>query len=282
MDLPFDLLDVGSPEGVLGLAGVLVVLALIDSTSFGTLAIPVWLLLAPGRPRPARLLVYLGTVAGFYLAVGLVVMAGAGVVLDRYQDALGSPPAWVAQLLLGVGLFALSFRFDGKRAARRRAEQESAGITPPPSRLSRWRDRALGVESGSPGATSTAGAGTTPGAALVRRRASTFSLVGLALAAAALEVATMLPYLAAIGIVTSSGLGTPASAAVLAGYCVVMVLPALLLLGGRLVAARLVEPLLRRVDAWFARNGEEMTGWVLGVVGALLALNAAGNLGIMG
>ena len=36
--------------------GSLVVLALIDSTSFGTLLIPVWFMLAPGRVRPGRLL----------------------------------------------------------------------------------------------------------------------------------------------------------------------------------------------------------------------------------
>lgn len=31
--------------------GVLVVLALVDSTSFGTLLIPIWLLLTPGKLR---------------------------------------------------------------------------------------------------------------------------------------------------------------------------------------------------------------------------------------
>ncbi|MEK8226363.1 hypothetical protein NKG05_10315 [Oerskovia sp. M15] len=41
---------------------------------------------------------------------------------------------------------------------------------------------------------------------------SVTALVGLALGAAALEVATMLPYLAAIGLVTSSGIGWPGNA----------------------------------------------------------------------
>ena len=34
-----------------GLIGSLVLLALIDSTSFGTLLIPIWMMLAPGRLR---------------------------------------------------------------------------------------------------------------------------------------------------------------------------------------------------------------------------------------
>ncbi|MCP9786755.1 hypothetical protein [Cyanobium sp. N5-Cardenillas] len=43
----------------------LVALALIDSTSFGTLLIPLWLMLVPGRPRSGRIVLFLGTVAAF-------------------------------------------------------------------------------------------------------------------------------------------------------------------------------------------------------------------------
>ncbi|MFJ4231236.1 GAP family protein [Cellulosimicrobium cellulans] len=294
MDIPLDLDAVGGPGlGLAAMAGVLVVLALIDSTSFGTLLIPVWLLLAPGRLRAGRVLVYLGTVAAFYLAVGIVVLLGAGAFLDRFGDALDTRAAAIVQLLLGIGLFALSFRFDSKRAARRDARAaaaapvtvvarpsvpgEGAGDAPDattgttsaarPGRLSRWRERALGIEADA------AGAGT------VRTRPSVLPLMGLALGAVAIEVGTMLPYLAAIGLLTTSGVGWPATGGILAAYCVVMVAPALLLLLGRLVAARAVDPLLRRLDAWLTKNATDMTGWVLGILGVLLALNAFGRLG---
>ncbi|MFF2453227.1 GAP family protein [Isoptericola sp. NPDC058082] len=277
-----DLIDVGGLEGAgLGvLAGALVVLALIDSTSFGTLLIPVWLLMAPGRPRPARLLAYLGTVAGFYLAVGIAVMLGAGALLDRYGDALDSRPAMLLQLALGVFLFAISWRFDGKKAEARAARQGAKS-----GRLVRWRARAMGIEAG----TTTPGGpvpgllpGTTPTSTVAAPHASLLPLLGLALGAVALEVGTMLPYLAAIGLITTSDLGTGTSLGVLAAYCVVMVLPALLLLGGRLVAARFVEPLLARLERWLSRNAAELTGWALGILGVLLALNALGRLGWTG
>lgn len=273
MDLP---LDLGGLEGagLAAMAGALVVLALVDSTSFGTLLVPVWLLMAPGRPRPGRLLAYLGTVAAFYLVVGVVVMLGAGAFLDRYGEVLDSRPVVIVQLLLGIGLFALSFRFDGKRA-RARAEREGAR----PGRLVRWRERAMGVEAADDGVP--AAPGTLP-VATVRPRTSALPLMGLALGAAALEVGTMLPYLAAIGLISTSGLATGTSVGVLAAYCVVMVAPALLLLAGRLVAARAVDPLLRRLDRWLSRNAAEMTGWVLGIVGVLLALDAMGRLGWTG
>ncbi|PTU57465.1 hypothetical protein DBB34_03710 [Sphaerisporangium cinnabarinum] len=302
MDLPLDLDAVGGPGlGLAAMAGVLVVLALIDSTSFGTLLIPVWLLLAPGRLRAGRVLVYLGTVAGFYLAVGIVVLLGAGAFLDRFGAALDTRAAAIVQLLLGIGLFALSFRFDSKRAARKAAQSDAAppvagrpdavgtgpwtgagagagagaetvgsGVpsSPPrPGRISRWRERALGIEADA------------VGTGAVRTRSSVLPLVGLALGAVAIEVGTMLPYLAAIGIVTTSDVGWPGSGAILAAYCVVMVAPALLLLLGRLVAARAVDPVLRRLDRWLTKNATDMTGWVLGALGVLLALNAFGRLG---
>ncbi|WP_251152177.1 GAP family protein [Cellulosimicrobium sp. Marseille-Q4280] len=276
MDLPLDLAGAdGTGLGLATMAGILVVLALVDSTSFGTLLIPVWLLLAPGRIRAGRVLTYLATVAGFYLAVGIVVMLGAGAFLDRFGDALDTRAAAIVQLLLGIGLFALSFRFDGKRAARRAERAAADGRPPAPGRLSRWRERALGIESG-------ADVGGAQAGATVRTRPSVLPLVGLALGAVAIEVGTMLPYLAAIGIVTTSDVAWPASAGVLAAYCVVMIAPALLLLLGRLVAARAVDPLLHRLDRWLTKNAAEMTGWVLGILGVLLALNAMGRLGWTG
>lgn len=42
----------------------LLVLALVDSLSIGTLLIPLFLLVAPGRVRAGRVLLYLATVAG--------------------------------------------------------------------------------------------------------------------------------------------------------------------------------------------------------------------------
>ncbi|GAA1719749.1 GAP family protein [Isoptericola hypogeus] len=281
MELP---LDLGGLEGAgLGaMAGALVILALIDSTSFGTLLIPVWLLLAPGRARPGRMLAYLGTVAAFYLVVGVAVLLGAGAFLDRYGDALDSRPAMIVQLLLGIGLFALSFRFDGKKA-RARAEREGAR----PGRLVRWRERAMGIDGAADAGTETGVPSSDRGvpgltAVAARPRTSLLPLMGLALGAVALEVGTMLPYLAAIGLITTSDLATGTSVGVLAAYCVVMVAPALLLLVGRLAAARAVDPLLRRLEAWLSRNAAEMTGWVLGILGVLLALNAMGGLGWTG
>ncbi len=227
-------------------AGTLAVLALVDSTSFGTLLIPIWFLLTPGRVRVGRMLVFLGTVAGFYLLLGIALVAGADALLGRLDGALDNPVLARLQLVAGAALFVASF-FIGRKRSRPEGR---------PGRLLRWRERAMGTETES-------GVG---------------GLVALALTAAVLEVATMLPYLAATGIIGSSSLTLPARVGVLTAYCVVMVLPALVLLAGRLVAHRAVEPLLVRISAWMERNGAETTSWIVGIVGFLVAADALDRL----
>lgn len=232
--------------------GSLALLALVDSTSIGTLLVPIWLLLAPGGVTVRRMGLYLGTVAGFYLVVGTAVALGLDVVAAPLGEALRTPTGLVVQAGLGVALFALSFVVDpGEKVRARRA----AAGRDPAQRVLRWRDRAVGGTTGAR------------------------PLVLLALGAAALEVATMLPYLAAISMVSTSDLVPAARLAVLAAYCVVMVLPALLLTGLRVAAARRVEPLLERVGAWMTRTASSTTGWVLGIAGFLVARDAVARLG---
>lgn len=236
------------------LAASLAALALIDSTSFGTLLIPIWLLLAPGRVRAGRMIAYLATIAVFYFAIGLLIAVGATTFIDDIGGLLDTRPALWTQLVLGVFLLVISFRFDSKK------QQGESG------RTARWRERALGIETGGDGTT--------------RTRASVLPLMGLALAAATIEVATMLPYLAAIGLVTSAEIGAAGITLTMAGYCLVMVLPALLLLVARLVARNAVEPLLQRINDWMVKNAASTTGWVLGIVGFLVARDAAWRLGL--
>ncbi|VXB47414.1 GAP family protein [Citricoccus sp. K5] len=239
-----DFLNVIDPLSGGPLFAILAVLALVDSTSFGTLAIPVWLLMAPGRVRVARMLLYLGTITLFYFVVGLAVLLGAGWIVENLGQLMESRLAMAFGMLLGVGLFLWSFRLDSP-ATKERARSGNG-------RLAAWRRRATGQEPGGLG-----------------------SLVGLALGAGLVEVASMLPYLAAIGLIAAQGPGWPASTLWLAGYCLVMVLPALVLLAARCGAGRLVERPLARLDAWFARHGASTAAWVVGAVGVVLVLNTA-------
>lgn len=230
----------------LPLISSLIGLALLDSTSIGTLFIPVWLLLVPGGVKPGQILLYLATIALFYLVVGVVLMLGAAPLLDALGRITDNPVVVWGQLLLGVGLFVISFRFDSKRSRR----------LGKPDRAERWRERATGES------------------------ASTSFLMTIALLAALAEVATMLPYLAAIAILSTTGLPAPTVVGLLAAYCGVMVVPALLLLAIRQVGHGLVRPLLLKLDAWVSRHGETTVGWIIGIAGFLVAQDALGKLSL--
>ncbi|WP_433795867.1 GAP family protein [Actinoplanes sp. CA-252034] len=226
------------------LAASLAVLALIDSTSFGTLLIPIWLLLHPGRARSGRVLVFLGTVAVFYFALGLIVTLSAGALLPQITALLATRPVQWTQLVLGVALFFWSFVMG---RGGKPAEQ---------GRMHRWRERALDDEGGA------------------------LPLAGLALTAAAVEVGSMLPYIAAIGLITTAALPVATVTVTLAGYCLVMITPALALLAGRLVAGKRLDPVLNRVSAWMSSS--ETIAWIVGIVGFLLARDAAAKLMLIG
>lgn len=255
-------------------------LALLDSTSFGTLLIPLWLLMAPGRLRPHRVLAFLGTVGLYYLALGVALLAGATRLADALSGFLDSPAAGWAQLALGVGLFVLSFRIGKKTVEPAQAREPApvstsahpraddvplnpagaapAGEQPRPGRAARWRARAMSGDGGSLAA-----------------------LLGLALAAAGLETVSMVPYLSAIGLLTASDLSWASGVVVLAGYCLVMITPALVLLVLRVVAHRWVRGPLERLEAWLTRTAAETTAWVVGIVGFLLARDALVRTGLL-
>ncbi len=224
---------------------VLVGLALVDSTSIGTLVIPLVWLLRPGPVAWRPLLTFLATVAAMYTALGAVLLL-VGQSLASVLDGLGDVDAvrWV-QLVLGVALFAAAFSdaVMGRLAGG----------------ALRWRDRLRGDD-------------------IEARR----SIVVTAAVAVALELPTMLPYLAAIGVLAATDLAVGAQVGLLGGYAVVMVLPALVLAVARAAAGRVVHAPLQRLDAWLTRQADEMTGWVFGIVGFLLAGDAAQALELFG
>ncbi|MEV4776639.1 GAP family protein [Microbacterium sp. LWH12-1.2] len=260
------------------LALSLVVLALLDGLSVGTLLIPVFLLLSPGRVRGGRIVLYLATIAGFYLVIGLLFLWGLVNVVDVANEFLGSPTGLFCRLVVGVGLVIAAFavpsskpkeRADAAHAAQHELVEASAesparsavaatDTTPRPGRIVRWRDRMLDPKT------------------------SRGMVMGVAIAAGVVEVATMLPYILAMTMLADADAGVEVSVRILAlaGYCLLMILPALVLLALRIVAAPLVARPLQRFAAWMERTGAENTAWIIGIIGFLVARTAASELGI--
>lgn len=274
----------GTVDGMtLELLAQLGVLALIDSTSIGTLVIPVWLLLRPGSRRTAgRTLVYLAVVGVFYFLIGLVLLSGATGVLGAAGGTAGvllefPVVAW-GMLLLGAGMLAWSFS-DGKLAGARRTAPavRVGGDSAGGDRVSR-DSAAAGSENAGPAAGSRRPAAAGRSAAAERRWQgrigkaldSRGGLLGLALLAGLLELPTMLPYLGAVGLLTTSGIGWTESAGVLGLYCLVMLLPGGLLVTGRLLLGSLLDGPLERLGSWLSKVSGEAVLWVVGIVGFFL------------
>ncbi|WP_295656298.1 GAP family protein [uncultured Nocardioides sp.] len=231
----------------LGLVG----LALVDSTSMGTLVLPLVLLVAP-RVHVGRYLVFLATVAGFYAAIGLALVAGADRLLELGRD-LGDVQAlrW-AQLALGVTLLVVGVLGDPRRWWRRGTAGPAA--VEQPRREDAWRARLMGQD------------------------ASYRAVAGVGVLAALVEVASMVPFLAAVGIITAADLPAVGWVPVVLGYCLVMVLPALVLLGVRLGLDRQLHGRLERLAGWLDRRSSGAGLWVVAIVGLLLAGDAASAL----
>lgn len=106
-------------------------------------------------------------------------------------------------------------------------------------------------------------------------------IVLFAVAVGAVEVATMLPYLAAIDAVAEADRGWASSVSLLAAYVLIALSPALVILFARVVAKQSISsillPVMRHADRWSG----DVVGTVLIVVGALLAAGAAIELNLV-
>jgi len=215
-------------------------LALADSTSIGTLVIPVLLLLAPGRPSFGRMLAYLAVVAGLYFAIGLALLG----VVDAAAAALQSPQAYTAGVILEalVGVLLIAFALWRSRRPKQ----------PTSDKMRSWRERAL-----------------EPNAPLR-------PLFTLAVSAVAIEAASMLPYIGAIALISRAGLPIGESTLLVAGYCILMVLPALVLTVLRRAGSARLDPVLERISRWSTKSASSPAIlWAAGLVGVALIIDAA-------
>lgn len=225
----------------------LLVLALIDATSMGTLVIPVILLVTGegGALRVAgRTLLYLAVIGVFYLTLGIGLLAGMLPLIELLGPWLGSGPVLFVLALGGAGLVVWSFRIDPAAVRKRGGDPEASAR--------RWTDRARRA-SGKPAL-----------------------LIGLALLAGVIEAASMVPYLAAMGIIAEMGLGLAQGALVLVAYCAVMIVPAALLCGVRALLGAKADRALDRAHDWAVKNATSAFSWAVGIIGAIILLNTAG------
>ena len=111
----------------------LVVLALVDSTSMGTLVIPLILLVVGeggARRVSSRTLLYLLIIGVFYLLLGIALLAGLLPLMDRLGHLLATPQVMLVLALAGAALV-WSFRRPPRSGSAAATRRPPPGAGPP-------------------------------------------------------------------------------------------------------------------------------------------------------
>lgn len=227
-------------------------LALVDSLSAGTLVIPIALIFMWRRVRVGLLGTYLATIATAYFGLGVALLLGFDAAVTRLSGV--SETDWFrwVTLVLGAGLFVFGVFSPNPK---KHTATQSAGAEVPEGRASRLAKSAS---------------------------LSVTGMAGLALGAAVVEAATMLPYLGAMGIIQSMSFGFSGKVALIAGYCLIMILPAILVAVIAGAAGPAIFPRLERAMRRLEYEAKVTLLWIAAIVGGYMAMSSALRLGLIG
>lgn len=227
-------------------------LALVDSLSAGTLVIPIALIFMWRRVRVGLLGTYLATIATAYFGLGVALLLGFDAAVTRLSGV--SETDWFrwVTLVLGAGLFIFGVFSPNPK---KHTDTQSAGAEVPEGRASRLAKSAS---------------------------LSVTGMVGLALGAAVVEAATMLPYLGAMGIIQSMSFGFSGKVALIEGYCIIMILPAILVAVIAGAAGPAIFPRLERAMRRLEYEAKVTLLWIAAIVGGYMAMSSAVRLGLIG
>ena len=104
------------------------------------------------------------------------------------------------------------------------------------------------------------------------------AMIALGITTSLLEVATAIPYFASIGLMISNEFTIYEWLPVLAGYNVMMVVPALVLLLLHMLFRRLMQKPLRSLQTLFQKNTSSALSWMMFIVGLIMLVNGS-NVG---
>lgn len=225
----------------------LLALALVDSLSMGTLVIPLVLLLKWRHVRVAPYGAYLATIAASYFLIGTALFFGMRGVMEIFSQV--AVTAWFSWTLLVLGAALFIFGVFSPNPVKKTAEE-----------IMDAREQQADQK--------------------IRQSAGLLGIVSLAVGAAVLEAATMLPYLAAIGIIQSLPAPFAVQLGVLGLYCLVMVAPAVLIgCVARLWGDRVFEKIFTIMPR-LEYEAKVTLLWVAAIVGVLMVRNSAIQLGL--
>ena len=217
----------------------LVGLALLDSLSIGTLVIPLALILLWRSVRVPALAAYLLTVAAVYFALGVAMLLGF-TGLSSYVERITDTPVfpWIT-LVLGA-ILAIYGIFGPDP------------VKPAPGELPKQLNKPI--------------------------RTSLPKMIILGLGASLTEAATMLPYIAAMGIISDWGTPMAGQLIAIAAYCGVMIAPTVILAAIALVAGQKFFPRLEKAIPRLQYEAKVTLLWIAAIVGIYMVIHSVGAI----
>lgn len=217
----------------------LVGLALLDSLSIGTLVIPLGLILMWRSVRVPALAAYLLTVAAVYFALGVAMLLGF-TGLSSYMERIADTPVfpWFT-LVLGAILAIYGICAPNP-------------VKPAAGELPKQLSKPI--------------------------RTSLPKMIALGLGASLTEAATMLPYIAAMGIISNWDTPMAGQVIAVAAYCGVMIAPTVILAAIALVAGQRFFPRLEKAVPRLQYEAKVTLLWIAAIVGIYMVVNSVGAL----
>lgn len=217
----------------------LVGLALLDSLSIGTLVIPLALILMWRNVRVPALATYLLTVAAVYFSLGVAMLLGF-TGLSSYVERITDTPVfpWIT-LILGA-ILAIYGIFGPDP------------VKPAPGELPKQLDKPI--------------------------QTSLTKMILLGLGASLTEAATMLPYIAAMGIISDWDVPMAGQVAAIATYCGIMIAPTVVLATIALMAGQKFFPRLEKAVPRLQYEAKVTLLWIAAIVGIYMVIHSVGAL----
>lgn len=217
----------------------LIGLALLDSLSIGTLVIPLALILVWRSVRVPALTAYLVTVAGVYFALGVAMLLGF-TGLSSYLERVTDAPVfpWIT---LALGAVLAIFGIFSPNP-----------VKPAPGELPKQLSKPF--------------------------RTSLPRMIILGLGASLTEAATMLPYIAAMGIISDWDIPMAGKVVAIGSYCGVMIAPTVVLASIALVAGAKFFPRLEKAIPRLQYEAKVTLLWIAAIVGIYMVIYSLGAL----
>ncbi|MCQ4623347.1 GAP family protein [Corynebacterium sp. CCUG 69979] len=217
----------------------LVGLALLDSLSSGTLVIPLALIVMWRSVRVPALAAYLLTVAAVYFALGVAMLLGF-TGLSAYVERITDSPVfpWITLILGAILAIYGTFGPDP--------------VKPAPGELPKRLNKPI--------------------------RTSLPKMIILGLGASLTEAATMLPYIAAMGIISDWDTPMAGQLLAIAAYCGVMIAPTVILAMIALVAGQKFFPRLEKAIPRLQYETKVTLLWIAAIVGIYMVIHSVGAI----